>query len=83
MSWTIEFFDESVEAETFPLPPKILAKIYISLNLIEMAGAQLGEPYIKQLNDVCLKCEPKPKRAEDHYLALFCQERSKYIQKRS
>ena len=47
MNWTIEFFDESVEAETFVLPPKILAKMLHIFELIEMAGAQLGEPYTK------------------------------------
>ncbi len=33
MGWTIEFFDENVEAETLALPSKILAKMLHILNL--------------------------------------------------
>ena len=51
MNWIIEFFDKSVEAETFALHSKILAKMLHIFELIEMAGAQLGEPYTKSLND--------------------------------
>ncbi len=51
MNWTIVFFDESVEADTLTLPPKILAKILHIFELIERAGAQFGEPYTKSLTD--------------------------------
>jgi len=61
MNWTIEFFDESVEAETFALPPKILAKMLHIFELIEMAGAQLGEPYTKPLNDGLFEVRAKVK----------------------
>ncbi len=44
MNWTIEFFDESVETETFALSPKILAKMLHIFELIEMAGAKVREP---------------------------------------
>ena len=61
MSWTIEFFDEGVEAETFALPSKILAKMLYIFELIEMTGAQLGEPYTKPLNDGLFEVRAKAK----------------------
>jgi len=51
MNWLIEFFDESVEADTLALPAKILAKLLNIFDLIEIAGAKLGEPYTKPLTD--------------------------------
>ena len=62
MSCTIEFFDESVEAQTLALPPKILAKMLHIFELIEMAGAQLGEPYTKTLYDGLFEVRAKRKR---------------------
>ena len=63
MNWAIEFFDESVEAETFALPPKILAKMLHIFELIEMAGPSLEGLTRNHSMMACLKCEPKPKRA--------------------
>ena len=48
--WTIEFFSKSVEAEMLALPPGILAKMLHIFELVEMADAQLGEPYTKPLH---------------------------------
>ena len=44
MTWEIEFFNESVKEETLSLSPKILAKVLHIFEMIEIAGAQLGEP---------------------------------------
>ncbi len=61
MNWIIEFFNESVEAETFSLPPKILAKMLHIFELIEMAGAKLREPYTKPLNNGLFEVRAKLK----------------------
>ncbi len=78
MSWTIEFFDESVEEETYSLPPKILAKLLHIFELIEMVGAQLGEPYTKPLNDGLFEVRAKAKEGRGR--SIYCyQKRQKLI----
>ena len=75
--WKIEFFDESVEAETLALPPKILAKMLHIFELIEMAGAQLGEPYTKPLNDGLF--EIRAKAREGIGRSIYCYQKGKKI----
>jgi len=77
MNWTIEFFDESVEAETFALPPKILAKMLHIFELIEMAGAQLGEPYTKPLNDGLFEVRAKAKEGIGR--SIYCYQKGQEI----
>ena len=77
MNWTIEFFDESVEAETFSLPPKILAKMLHIFELIEMAGAQLGEPYTKPLNDGLFEVRAKAKEGIGR--SIYCYQKGQKI----
>jgi len=78
MKWTIEFFDKSVEKETLELPPKILAKMLHIFELIEMSGAQLGEPYTKPLNDGLF--EVRAKAQEGIGRSVYCyQKRQKII----
>jgi len=62
--WTIEFFSKSVEAETLALPPGILAKMLHIFELVEMAGAQLGEPYTKPLHSGLFEVRAKGERGD-------------------
>ncbi len=77
MNWIIEFFDESVEAKTLALPPKILAKMLHIFELIEMAGSQLGEPYTKPLNDGLFEVRAKAK--EDIGKSIYCYQKGQKI----
>ena len=77
MNWTIEFFDESVEAETLALPPKILAKMLHIFELIEMAGAKLGEPYTKPLNNGLF--EVRAKAQEGIGRSIYCYQKGQKI----
>jgi len=70
MNWVIEFFDDNVEAETFALPPKILAKMLHIFELIEMAGAKLGEPYTKPLGNGLF--EVRAKAREGIGRSIYC-----------
>jgi phage-related protein len=75
--WTIEFFDEGVEAETLALPPKILAKMLHIFELIEMAGARLGEPYTKPLHDGLF--EIRAKAREGIGRSIYCYQKGQKI----
>jgi len=75
--WIIEFFDQSVEDETLELPPKILAKMLHIFELIEMSGAQLGEPYTKPLNDGLF--EIRSKGREGIGRSIYCYQKGKKI----
>jgi len=75
--WTIEFFDQNVENETLELPPKILAKMLHIFELIEMAGAQLGEPYTKPLNDGLF--EVRAKGQEGIGRSIYCYQKGQKI----
>jgi phage-related protein len=77
MNWIIEFFDERVEAETLSLPPKILAKMLHIFELIEMAGAQLGEPYTKPLNDGLFEVRAKAKEGIGR--SIYCYQKGQKI----
>ena len=77
MNWKIEFFDESVEAETLALPPKILAKMLHIFDLIEMAGAKLGEPYTKPLNNGLF--EIRAKAQEGIGRSIYCYQKGQKI----
>jgi phage-related protein len=77
MNWTIEFFDESVEDETFALPPKILAKMLHIFELIEIYGAQLGEPYTKPLNNGLFEVRAKAKEGIGR--SIYCYQKGQVI----
>jgi len=77
MSWTIEFFDRNVEAETFALPTKILAKMLHIFELIEIAGAQLGEPYTKPLGDGLFEVRAKAKEGIGR--SIYCYQKGEKI----
>ncbi|MEA3418769.1 MAG: type II toxin-antitoxin system RelE/ParE family toxin [Campylobacterota bacterium] len=75
--WTIVFFNESVEAETLALPPKILAKMLHIFELIEMAGARLGEPYTKSLNNGLFEVRAKAKEGIGR--SIYCYQKGQVI----
>ena len=75
MNWVIEFFDESIETETLALPPKILAKLLHIFDLIEIAGANLGEPYTKPLEDGLF--EVRAKAHEGIGRSIYCYQKEK------
>jgi phage-related protein len=77
VNWTIEFFDEQVEAETYALPSKILAKMLHIFELIEMAGAQLGEPYTKPLNNGLFEVRAKAREGIDR--SIYCYQKEQKI----
>ncbi len=77
MHWTIEFFDDTVEAETLALPPKILAKMLHIFELIEMAGAKLGEPYTKPLNNGLFEVRAKAKEGIGR--SIYCYQKGQKI----
>jgi phage-related protein len=77
MNWTIEFFNEKVEAETFALPPKILAKMLHIFELIEMAGAKLGEPYTKSMGNGLFEVRAKAKEGIGR--SFYCYQRGNKI----
>jgi len=77
MNWIIEFFDEKVEAETLALPPKILAKMLHIFELIEIAGAQLGEPYTKPLSNGLFEIRAKAKEGIGR--SIYCYQKGQKI----
>jgi len=77
MNWTIEFFNGKVEEETLALPPKILAKMLHIFELIEIAGAQLGEPYTKPLGDGLFEIRAKAKEGIGR--SIYCYQKEQKI----
>ncbi len=77
MSWVIEFFNEKVEEETLSLPPKILAKMLHIFELIEVAGAKLGEPYTKPLSKGLF--EVRAKAREGIGRSIYCYQKGQKI----
>jgi len=77
MSWTIEFFNEQVEEETFSLPTKILAKTLHILELVELNGANLGMPYTKPLNNGLF--EIRAKAEEGIGRSIYCYQKDEVI----
>ncbi|EFI32729.1 protein of unknown function DUF891 [Desulfonatronospira thiodismutans ASO3-1] len=50
--WTVEFLNDSVEAEFDNLPPQVRAKaVQISKLIVEFGPAGLGMPYIRHVQD--------------------------------
>ena len=77
MGWVIEFFNEKVEAETLALPPKILAKMLHIFELLEMAGAKLGEPYTKHLGHGLFEIRAKAKEGIGR--SIYCYQKEQRI----
>ena len=50
--WTVEFLNDTVEAEFDNLPPQVRAKaVQISKLIVEFGPAGLGMPYIRHVQD--------------------------------
>ena len=50
MTWTVEYLNDAVRAETLALPPDMLASIFRIVALIEEFGLlRVGMPYVRQL----------------------------------
>lgn len=47
MKWKISYYNDSVMHKILGLPKSLLAKYLRTVNLIEMFGANLGEPHSK------------------------------------
>ena len=77
MSWSIEFYDESVRDDTFHLPKKILAKTLHIFELVELHGANLGMPYTKPLNNGLF--EIRAKGVEGIGRSIYCYQKKETI----
>lgn len=76
MSWTVDLY-EGVEDAILSMPPKIQARLIKMLELIEVHGANLGEPHTKSLGDGLF--EIRAKAAEGIGRGLFCYQRGAHI----
>ncbi|MEI8634184.1 type II toxin-antitoxin system RelE/ParE family toxin [Vibrio sp. PP-XX7] len=61
MCWIVDFYD-GVEEDILSMPPKIQARMFRLLELIEEHGANLGEPHTKSMGDGLLRFGRKPKK---------------------
>jgi len=77
MKWQILFFNETVEKETLDFPPKILAKLLHIFELIQELSPNIGEPYIKYLDDGLL--EIRAKGQEGIGRSIFCYQKGQKI----
>jgi len=76
LSWTVDLY-EGVEDAILSMPPKIQARLIKMLELIEVHGANLGEPHTKSLGDGLF--EIRAKAAEGIGRGLFCYQRGAHI----
>lgn len=76
MSWNIELYD-GVEDAILDMPPKIQARMLKLLELMEMHGANLGEPHTKAMGDGLF--EIRAKAQEGIGRGLFCYLEGKNI----
>lgn len=51
MEWKVSYYNDSVMQNILRLPDTLLAKYLRTVNLIEMFGANLGEPHSKAFGD--------------------------------
>ena len=75
--WTITFFNETIKEETLALPPKIVAKLIHIFELIELYGANLGEPFTKPLGNELF--EIRAKGLEGIARSIYCYQKGKKI----
>lgn len=47
MKWTVSYYNDAVMCKILELPKTLLAKYLRTIDLIEMFGANLGEPHTK------------------------------------
>jgi phage-related protein len=77
MKWAIEFFNDTVEADTLSLPAKILAKMLHIFEMIEEHGPNLGKPYTDAFGNGLF--EVRAKGAEGIGRSFFCYASGKKI----
>ena len=77
MKWKIEFFNETVEADTLSFPAKILAKMLHIFEMIEEHGPNLGKPYTDAFGEGLF--EVRAKGAEGIGRSFFCYASGKKI----
>jgi len=69
MCWIVDFYD-GVEENILSMPPKIQARMFRLLELIEEHGANLGEPHTKAMGDGLFEIRAKAKEGIGR--GLFC-----------
>ena len=77
MSWTVDFFNESVEEDILGMPPKIQARMIKLLELIEKHGANLGAPHTEPMGDGLF--EIRAKAQEGIGRSLYCYMKGRHI----
>lgn len=70
MKWEIEFFNETVEADTPSFPAKVLAKMLHIFEMIQEHGPNLGKPYTDAFGEGLF--EIRAKGAEGIGRSFFC-----------
>ena len=76
MHWTVDFYNESVEA-ILAMPPKIQARMLKLLELIERHGANLGPPHTEAMGNGLF--EVRAKAQEGIGRSLYCYMKGKHI----
>ncbi|MEH6454783.1 MAG: type II toxin-antitoxin system RelE/ParE family toxin [Cocleimonas sp.] len=69
MHWNVELY-EGVEEIILDMPPKLQARMLRLLDLIEVHGANLGEPHTKPMGDGLFEVRAKAKEGIGR--SLFC-----------
>lgn len=77
MNWTVEFYNESVEEAILAMPPKIQARMFRLLELIEKHGANLGSPHTEPMGDGLF--EIRAKAQEGIGRSLYCYRQGQRI----
>jgi len=77
MTWTVEFFNKSVEDDILDMPPKIQARMIKLLELIEKHGANLGSPHTEPMGNGLFEIRAKAKEGIGR--SLYCYMKGRHI----
>jgi len=77
MTWTVEFFNKSVEENILDMPPKIQARMIKLLELIEKHGANLGSPHTEPMGNGLFEIRAKAKEGIGR--SLYCYMKGRHI----
>ena len=77
MTWTVEFFNKSVEDDILDMPPKIQARMIKLLELIEKHGANLGSPHTEPMGNGLFEIRTKAKEGIGR--SLYCYMKGRHI----
>jgi len=75
MTWTVEFFNKSVEDDILDMPPKIQARMIKLLELIEKHGANLGSPHTEPMGNGLFEIRAKAKEGIGRSLYCYMKRR--------